>query len=287
MTAVHQTIKLEPTSPMLTVKATKTGLYYSVESFEFHGDSLEYLTGARCLGNGQPVLRQDFYPSEIEADFVLPSSLEEAKGYLLACRHTPDNDGHCHNCGIIVNDDFHIASGCQCDEARSSLLPLPPSTSRTLLTESLAEQVAPLILELDRLQESQLKADITAHFSTYTRKFSSLDNQKHQDKSARNQERRIEIKKQLAEAGYECKPLQLPLEFYITPRYSERELVATGTGKKREQIYDVSPSLKEILGAELGREQSGCKHKVSAPTIQEGSDKALAEHLERCLGGQQ
>lgn len=174
-------------------------------------------------------------------------------------------------------------------QALNEILHPPTKTQliRTLLTESLAEQAAPLILELDRLQEDQLKTDITAHFSNNSRRFSSLNDQKHRDKSARNQERRIELKEQLKAAGYEYKPLQFPLEFYITSRYDERELKATGTGKPREQIYDAAPSLKLILGSELGREQSGCKHKVLAPTLQEGSDKALAEHLERCLGEQQ
>lgn len=158
--------------------------------------------------------------------------------------------------------------------------------SKKILASRTAQELAPLILELDRLQESQLEADITAHFTGYTRRFSSLNDQGHRHSSARRQERRIELIEQLIAAHYVYKPLQLPLEFYITPRYSERELVATGTGKKREQVYDVSPSLKEILGAELGREQSGCLHKASAPTLQESSDKALAEHLANCVKGE-
>jgi Zn finger protein HypA/HybF involved in hydrogenase expression len=30
------------------------------------------------------------------------------------CNHTPDNDGHCHNCGKIINFDYHEVSGCPC-----------------------------------------------------------------------------------------------------------------------------------------------------------------------------
>lgn len=30
------------------------------------------------------------------------------------CRHTPDNDGHCHNCGVLLNLDYHEVSGCPC-----------------------------------------------------------------------------------------------------------------------------------------------------------------------------
>lgn len=186
----------------------------------------------------------------------------------------PSPHGYCS--GRVLGGNCILVCGC----------PTCHSSGRPLLTESLAEQVAPLILALDKLQESQLKADITAHFNNYTRRFSSLNNQKHRDKSARNQERRIELKKQLEGLGYEYRPLNFPLEFYITAQYSEKELVSTGTGKKREQIYDTSPSLKEVLGAELGREQSGCLHKVSAPTLQEGSDKALAEHLANCVKGE-
>ena len=33
---------------------------------------------------------------------------------MTTCKHTPDNDGHCHNCGIIINFDYHEVSGCPC-----------------------------------------------------------------------------------------------------------------------------------------------------------------------------
>lgn len=135
--------------------------------------------------------------------------------------------------------------------------------SRVLTSETLAS----VILELDRLQEEQLKADTLAYFAGQNAgRFSSLNDQSYRAASARRQERSLELIEQLKAADYEYKPLNFNLEFYIEAAYSEREL-AIGW----KQRYNVVPKMPGIPN------QSGCKHQVSAPTLQEGSDKALAE----------
>lgn len=44
------------------------------------------------------------------------------------CNHTPDNDGHCHFCGEIVNYDYHEWGTCSCLDNQPSID--PSGTSR-------------------------------------------------------------------------------------------------------------------------------------------------------------
>lgn len=136
------------------------------------------------------------------------------------------------------------------------------------------EDVAPILLELDRLQEDQLKADILDYYASQNGgRFSGLNAQKRRDKSARRQERSIELKKQLQEASYDYQPLQFKQVFFITPFYTEKELARWGNPKQK---YRVKPGLPDLVS-----DQSGCKHEVEARTLLEGSERALAEHLIR------
>lgn len=184
-------------------------------------------------------------------------------------------------CGICHSPADRYDYGFQC-QANSNHLgdlivgifsDLTPPTNKAL-------DVAPILLELDQIQEAQLKADILDYYASQNAgRFSSLNAQKHRDKSARRQERSIELRKQLQEASCDYRPLQFKQVLFLTPFYTEKDLARYGNPKQR---YRIEPGIPNASFSKLDL-TPGCRHEIQAATLLEGSEKAKAEHLEKCL----
>jgi len=140
---------------------------------------------------------------------------------------------------------------------------------------------AEITLELSKLASEQFKDDTLSYFAESNQgRFGSLNQQQARSRKSRRQEREIELLAILRERGLSYDPPEFEITFAVR---ATKSAVEVSRGWKQGYTAVPVSSVVAEAGFRFALITGDCPHTVRGSSFQEASDRALAEHREKCL----